>query len=1257
MTNDPKLTEQQRLYAEEEKTIKSYMKARGAYGNLFQSADVMLANMPNTAVCRSRLALSRNNETMNMSKADRNKIVKQFFDKISEILDENKCPISLLIPGHYRTIVGIKGGKLQVRDSQDNDNAKITELTVERFRYLWDHSSNDSQSLELVYLKKIDGDKELERKYGYSYDEAGKLSYTAKDEQHNAITQENLIHNLGMRYESRNNQKKRYIDLFIEDEIYVPKNLNNVQNVKDELAKYDKYCNELKVDSKNTTAEAADINYYNQEVYQKRKGSDTMYVNYGIVDGSVTKRLEEERDIREKKRKEAEQQKEETLKKKQEEQKKKEALKKQQEQEQKKKAEALKYAGAFKEKSYTVSEREAKLFNEKSRLYVKRTLYETLIANSKKTADEIIDSKRKIALANRIATGVKALDSLCAFMGDDVETNNSLAQRYADKNKRFEALDTITLKLMETDINVKATTDEEFAKAAADMELISRRARAYKALLEANPEYEKRLMNRAPGSGSSDLETVSMRLNNMLAISDYYRARKALMSDSYYILHYNDEISANKDTASTADQRRVSDLINLVAQCAVRLEQKEYRTREDADIERVLARAEAESRKSAYLTGRPDLKKADPDTVHKHNTEIEKYLKAAGIGLYTSREKIADTDDKIPYPKAEKYRTEAAKNYFDAVKFHMRMAIPGKYADKLLPPDRVGLLKKLYALFKNSKGEKVSKPEFRDPKTNEVWHFATEIQRMPLFICALYAGDMSNEEVLDAFEGLLVTYREDIDLTKEDQRLYARERFLDSLQKIFRMQYENMKRYQNTYGTLADDLPFGSFMESLGSGQSELAMRNMFGQDFSQLVSPKGERKSQSDGKNYTIAEILLKYDRISKEELDDAVRLCPDYYQNLSADQSNRFMDFRDYDREANVAPGHMDRRNAEERQYSRDHKAIGGPSVSQAESRNIWKKALKYTSDINVTGSDSFLLFQKNKLDLYTSAEKKAMKEQRKRDAGILSSYNNYLDECKEALLKETRGALGIQKDDKAYDGILEKLIVFHPGMLDSGKVFDTKKKKRIKGIDEYYELVRKYTGIGISGDEDKSKAKREALDSMTKLWSDTFKYSANASDPEDLMTGGLPGYEKENARKHASDIMSHSKLMVGEVRHRMFETIQSLAAEPGTMDMLKEETRNNLAGCAKEQLAQEIYRTILKHDFYLKLKDIGSKRQTDDERMYQELLRYGRNIADIKSTLDEFIGDQDFINAMAHFGIQTKGVLIFSKTAMAKSSDITK
>lgn len=901
------------------------------------------------------------------------------------------------------------------------------------------------------------------------------------------------------------------------------------------------------------------------------------------------------------------------------------------------------YTGNFKEKKYTVSEREGKLYNKDSRLFVKRNAYEDLTKKSRTVLDSMVRSKRGISLKNRIAAGEEDLASLCAFMGDKAKENDSLAAEYGDKKTRFEVMDRLTKSLMEMNINIKADSDEEFAAEAAKMELISQRAKAYKALLEKNPEYEKRLENRLPGSRLSDLEKVNRRIDCMLAISDYYRARKALMSDSYYILHYNDEISANRDSATNDDQRRVADLINLVALCTRRLARSEYRTREDADIERVLANAEDQSRRSAFLTARPDISKADPGTVHEHNEEIIRYMQAAGLTVYGAKDKIMKSDDNNPAPQAIKHRTQAVINYLDAVKTCARHDYSTKYKDSIIDPERGQLKEKLDAMFKlkDKDGKVVEKPEFRDPVTGEVFHFATNIRRLPFFIAKVYSGNMANEEILDIFEGLLLPYSKDIDLTKEDQRLYVRERFLDSAQKIFRMQYDHVKRYEATYGTLADDLPFGCFMESLGAGQSEFITRNHFGQDFSQLVSTAGERKSQSDGKKMTLAEILQKYGKITKEELDDAIKLCPDYYQRLNADQNNRFNDVTDFDERTNIGMGHMGRSEAEKRLYHTDHNTIKGPKLSFVQSRNIWKKALKYADDKNLTGSDEFLLFQKSKLDLFTPAERRALKQQRKKDADTVRLHETHLDAQSEILLNQTVQKLGLSNAGKEVLDELKRLIAFHPGLLDS----------KTGKTDNYYGLVRKYLGLDITDEKEKAKARRDAFEGFLKLWDNTFLYGALSDDQEDMMTGGLNGYGKEKARKKPDKVMEHSKLFYAEVRHRMFETVKVMASHPGNLEALSDKVRDNFELSIKQQLSQELYRKFLMNSFYLNLKDIGSKRRSYAERMYAEAVKYAKDLLSFSTKLEDFKDEPGFRNSLEYFGVNFDGVLKLTRMKAAE------
>ncbi|MCR5775720.1 MAG: hypothetical protein K6G42_11610, partial [Lachnospiraceae bacterium] len=482
------------------------------------------------------------------------------------------------------------------------------------------------------------------------------------------------------------------------------------------------------------------------------------------------------------------------------------------------------YSEAFKERDLAVSERESKIFNKRSRLYTKRVQSEKINEKSRNVRDDIASSKAHISLKNRIAAGEKDLDLLSAFMSGDHEEDNLMVEGYADKDSRYDILDSITIELMGMNTDIKIASDEEFARSSDELEQISRKAVAYDKLFKANPGYSKRLMNKTSGSTDSDLKKVNDKLDQMLAISDYYRARKALMTDPYYILHYNEEISTERDTATTDDQRRVADLIKLVSLCTSRLADKDSLTRESADMDRVLDHFETLGRQNAFLTGRPDITQVSPGKVCKNNEEIARYLETANFSASTSKNEIASTNADKPSLDAEKYKTKAAKNYFDAVRRYCQMSVP-EYQSKILTPEQAELNEELNRRFTDINGESVRYPMLKDPKTGEFWTFNIDINRIALPTVLSYAGEMSNEEILDIFEGLLITHRADIDMSDEKQRNYARERYLDSAAKIFRMEYEHMKRYEKTYGTIGGDLPFGMFMQSMGAGQQEFIVR------------------------------------------------------------------------------------------------------------------------------------------------------------------------------------------------------------------------------------------------------------------------------------------------------------------------------------------------------------------------------------------------------------------------------------------------
>ncbi len=226
--------------------IRSFMKPAGRVGNVMTAADVMLAHMSDTAVRHVRLNIPKNDSYFDMSKMDKktkSKIVKLFYDRIANILNENKGPISLLIPGHYRTIIGFEGGKLKCRDSGMENGEVSSLISVDDFVDLWDRSvgwANGAHAIELVYLQNLNGEskEQLKQKYGYEYNENGELRYDKNKEKIDAESPENMIHNLGVLYEAPPVESDNVLDRYIKDAIYVPKNLDhdiNKEKVKQEM--------------------------------------------------------------------------------------------------------------------------------------------------------------------------------------------------------------------------------------------------------------------------------------------------------------------------------------------------------------------------------------------------------------------------------------------------------------------------------------------------------------------------------------------------------------------------------------------------------------------------------------------------------------------------------------------------------------------------------------------------------------------------------------------------------------------------------------------------------------------------------------------------------------------------------------------------------------------------------------------------------------------------------------------------------------
>lgn len=908
----------------------------------------------------------------------------------------------------------------------------------------------------------------------------------------------------------------------------------------------------------------------------------------------------------------------------------------------------------FSEKNYTVSEREKLLYSKKSEVCKKRENYENLKDQSLTADNEKISARRKISLKTRIAIGDERLNDLSAFMGENEEMDHYMAEGYADQKSRDNIMDLVTMDLLETNIDIVVVSDEDFAKNAYDLETISRKAIAYKNLIKANPEYRQRLMVRRPGVLKSDLDLVNERLERMLAISDYYRARRVLMTDSYYILHGSEEISVNRDSAASEDQKRVADLINLVALCTRRLDGEEKLSRQDADRERVLAQAELRGKQNAYLTGRPDLTKVDPSKAYQAHKEIERFVQHTGIADYANEnsqsKKIVEANADLPFPEAEKYRTENAGNFFKMMQRYQVINFSVTSRDKMNYNARESELEaKLRELLVDKTGSAIHNFLFEDPVTNEKWAFDTDATRMIIPAIKLYGEGMPEEEILEIFEGFFLCERTDIDLHNEEQRLYARKRWLDSAQKLFMMEYNNVKRYEKTYGTLEEELPTGCFMQSLGgTGMLELPIRNLFSQDLAQLCD-RAEKNCISDGKKITLGELLVKNGMVSQSVLDNMNQLGPNYYQNIHGDLNPYYMSakfFGDPEGREELA---FNEDHFVEWEHTRDNNNIQGPGLKQTECRKIWKNALKYKRDKNLIGSGEAGKFYSRKLDLYTGAEKENIKKTRAQDVGIFHFYNAYLDDISDDLIMETTKKVGKEISLE----LLRKLIVFHPAMLHSVQTVDGQKKYP-EGTEEFYDIVRKFAGIGIP-EEHRAAAKKEASEGLFRLWNETFGNGVvrNELSTDTLMAGSGHESFKNGARTDPDSIREGSNLYIGEVRHRMFESIRDPELISGFADCLRSSKVIDIEKRVTQQIRQEIIRNRLTDRFYLDMKDFGSKRKSYSERMYQEIDKLLVSMKSSAFDIEEALQDKDFVEKLKYYGVNTDGLSVLIEFSAGQRS----
>ncbi len=861
------------------------------------------------------------------------------------------------------------------------------------------------------------------------------------------------------------------------------------------------------------------------------------------------------------------------------------------------------FAQASKQKSYSVTEREEKMKQDESRLCKKKIIAETLKRNREEAIDQRIAARRRISLKVRMAVGEENLIQLSAFMTGDQKADEKLLSEYADKKTRYSLIDRLVSELIQSQFDYNVDNDTNFAGHAGNLEKLSAKARALDVLLRENPDYEERLKIRSGPDDESDLTAVRKKLDRCLAISDYYRARALLITDPYYINHYNDELSINHDEKSSEEERHIADLISLTAQCAGRFDMVMPYSRSDLGMEAVLGTLEQRSRRRSYLIGRPDLKKADISYTKDADREIRKYFEKVLEDMHGNFDTdgfevagiIARSKEEHPFPNAVNLETDAVKRHIAMIRRHGRIFNSDADNEVLKSVLDEKQLKLYQALVPIMRGQ------FRleDPKTKEVLYLNTVPARAVNALALCYGEDLPIEEILEMADGFSVIEREKLDVKDPEAFAYAKKRWLESARKLFYLEYNAVKRFESTYGILPDQLPLGSFLHSLGDSKHLIESRLFFIQDMGEFNCVK---KCEVGDKRITLGEYLAQNGLINEDELADSIHLNDGFYNRFSFG----FTNYQAY----SVSSFERGGRDGFSTSYdfmvkineTRSKYDPGGPKLSAGEERKAWKDALSQGTH-SMYGEEGFTEYKKRRLDLYSDSERRDLKQRRKEESGLIHFYEETVNERAEVLINHIKEKMGKGSDED----LIKRLIVFHPAMMTGDKL----KEIPEKDTSDFISLVKDFTGTDVP-EEEKAARRSAAYQIMAERMRSVRGTGFHVNSP--VAVGGEKTLIDEETYQYRHErVIYESRLMRTTVMERISETLQSLMRAEEDKSLITPNTYKIFRECQTELLSNSILKALMTSRQYLQLKDVANK---EDSVPAYELAEVESMLADMNT-----------------------------------------
>ena len=113
------------------------------------------------------------------------------------------------------------------------------------------------------------------------------------------------------------------------------------------------------------------------------------------------------------------------------------------------------------------------------------------------------------------------------------------------------------------------------------------------------------------------------------------------------------------------------------------------------------------------------------------------------------------------------------------------------------------------------------------------------------------------------------------------------------------------------------------------------------------------------------------------------------------------------------------------------------------------------------------------------------------------------------------------------------------------------------------------------------------------------------------DELFSGDMYDKDIKDTRSDRSEVVVGSNLMAALIRHNLFETMKYCMGSPEYNTLISKENKKDLKDKVKTHMGHELLIKVAKSQFYRDLKDIGSKKKTYDERMYDEVMNFCQDI----------------------------------------------